>query len=60
MSMEFHRGRLRDHVHLRVADLAASKRFYTAVLDPDGNNIEAVCHGPARASAESVVVMPPD
>lgn len=27
-----HRGRLIDHVHLRVADLAASKRFYTAVL----------------------------
>lgn len=134
--MEFHRGRLIDHVHLRVADLAASKRFYRAVLravgkehairegddyfsadelwidkaegpvsrvhlafqangpeqvkafhaaalanggrdnggpgerhyhpgyyaafafDPDGNNIEAVYHGPADASAESVVVTP--
>jgi len=134
--MEFHRGRLIDHVHLRVADLAASKRFYTAVLaalgrqdaiaegadyfsadelwvdmadgpasrvhlafqardrgevgkffaaglaaggkdnggpgerayhpgyyaayvlDPDGNNVEAVYHGPARTSAESVVVTP--
>jgi catechol 2,3-dioxygenase-like lactoylglutathione lyase family enzyme len=132
--MELHRGRLIDHIHLRVADLAASKRFYLAVLaaldraqgvregedyfsadelwidladgpvshvhlafqardraqverfhaaalaaggrdnggpgerdyhpgyyaafvfDPDGNNIEAVYHGPARQSAESVLV----
>ena len=30
--MEFHRGRLIDHVHLQVADVAASKRFYRAVL----------------------------
>jgi lactoylglutathione lyase len=104
--MEFHRGRLFDHVHLRVKDLDASKRFYRAVLDavgvplafqakapatvqrfhtvalaaggrdnggpgerpyhpgssapfvldPDGNNIEGVFHGPARRSAASVVV----
>jgi catechol 2,3-dioxygenase-like lactoylglutathione lyase family enzyme len=136
--VEFHRGRLIDHVHLRVTDLAASKRFYRAaltalgredaitetarfftadelwvdmadgptsrvhlafqvrdhdevarfhaaaiaaggrdngapgerayhpgyyaayVLDPDGNNIEAVYHGPASKSAESVVVTPLD
>ena len=25
--MEFHRGRLIDHVHLRVINLDASKRF---------------------------------
>jgi len=134
--MEFHRGRLIDHVHLRAHDLAASKRFYRAVLqslgkgsaiqeaedhfaadelwidkadgptshvhlafqakdqagvkafyeaalaaggtdngapgerkyhpgyygafvlDPDGNNIEAVYHGPFTASAESVVLKP--
>ena len=134
--MEFHRGRLIDHVHLRVADLAASKRFYRAVLravgkehairegdeyfsadelwidkaegpvsrvhlafqangpeqvkafhaaalanggrdnggpgerhyhpgyyaafafDPDGNNVEAVYHGPVDVSAESIVVTP--
>jgi catechol 2,3-dioxygenase-like lactoylglutathione lyase family enzyme len=134
--MEFHRGRLIDHLHLRVTDLAASKRFYTAVLaalgrpnaiaegpqhfsadelwvdmadgpvsrvhlaflardhdevdrffaaalaaggvdngspgerayhpgyyaayvlDPDGNNIEAVYHGPVHTSADSVVVTP--
>ena len=31
--MRYHQGRLIDHVHLRVADLAASKRFYLAVLE---------------------------
>jgi catechol 2,3-dioxygenase-like lactoylglutathione lyase family enzyme len=31
--MEYHRGRLVDHVHLIVRDLDASKRFYRAVLD---------------------------
>lgn len=133
--MEFHQGRLFDHVHLRVRDLDASKRFYRAVLealglslareterafvadelyvsadgeptsglhiafqaadqdavqrfydaalaaggrdngppgerdyhpgyyaayvlDPDGNNVEAVFHGPTRRSAASVVVTP--
>jgi catechol 2,3-dioxygenase-like lactoylglutathione lyase family enzyme len=129
---EAHAGRLFDHVHLRVADLETSKRFYEAVLqalglelsgsgdeyfaadelfvsadgpptgnlhfafqaadeatvrrfheaalaaggrdngapgereyhpgyfaayalDPDGNNVEAVYHGPVRRSAKSVV-----
>lgn len=132
--MEFHLGRVLDHVHLRVRDLDASRRFYEAalaalgrelrtgegyfsadelwvtadgppterlhlafqardeaavrrfheaalaaggtdngrpgersyhpgyyaayVLDPDGNNIEAVFHGPALRSAESVVLRP--
>ena len=132
---EYHLGRLIDHVHLRVRDLEASKRFYEAVLtalgtclggegkgyfwadelyasddgeptaglhiafqardretvdrfhaaaiaaggrdngapgerdyhpgyyaayvlDPDGNNLEAVNHGPTVRSAESVVVVP--
>jgi len=132
--MEHHVGRLIDHVHLRVADLDASKRFYRAVLetldlaqsivedphhfnadelridkadgpvsrvhlafqardramveafhraalaaggrdngapgersyhpgyyaafalDPDGNNVEAVFHGPASRSSASVVI----
>lgn len=132
--MEFHRGRLVDHVHLRVSNLEASKRFYGAifgalglpnvlqegpgffyadelfvnqasdyttrvhlafqaqsretvhafyeaalaaggkdngspaerpyhlgyyaafVLDPDGNNIEGVFHGPSDRSAPSVVI----
>lgn len=134
--MQFHRGRLFDHVHLRVADVEASKRFYRAVLgalglpdvivegdghfyadelfvdqadgpvtrvhlafqasdrgkveafhraalgaggrdhgapgerayhpgyyaafalDPDGNNVEAVFHGPFTRSAPSVVIAP--
>lgn len=30
--MEFHRGRLIDHVEIRVADLEISKHFYRAVL----------------------------
>jgi hypothetical protein len=31
--------------------------YYAAfVLDPDGNNIEAVYHGPARRSAASVEI----
>lgn len=31
--------------------------YYGAfVIDPDGNNIEAVYHGPAKRSAESVVI----
>jgi class 3 adenylate cyclase/catechol 2,3-dioxygenase-like lactoylglutathione lyase family enzyme len=33
--------------------------YYAAyVLDPDGNNVEAVHHGPATRSVESVVVTP--
>ncbi|MCE9686546.1 VOC family protein [Shewanella sp. AS16] len=35
--MKFHRGRLIDHIHLRVADLAASKRFYHAVFTALGH-----------------------
>ncbi|WP_137933934.1 VOC family protein [Mesorhizobium comanense] len=31
-TQELHRGRLIDHIHLVVADLAASRRFYEAVL----------------------------
>jgi len=138
-TQELHRGRLIDHLQLVVKDLAASKRFYTAVfkvleipmagegddffwadelfisikesaaaqgqwtgrthlafqgksretveqfykaalaaggrdngapgerpyhpgyfgafvIDPDGNNIEVVYHGPAKKSAESVKI----
>ena len=130
--MQFHRGRLIDHIQIVSADVAASRRFYDAVLgvlgiaveggdewfyadelfvsggtpltgrchlafqaadaetvaafhaaglaaggrdnggpgersyhpgyyaafllDPDGNNIEAVYHGPHRRSATSVVI----
>lgn len=31
--------------------------YYAAFLiDPDGNNVEAVCHGPAKRSTASVVI----
>ena len=133
--MEYHLGRLIDHVHLLVADVGVSKRFYRSILqtlgrgfsgesedfffadelfvskadaqvsrvhvafqasdadvvkrfydaglaaggrdngapgerdyhpgyyaafllDPDGSNVEAVYHGPARRSAPSVIVTP--
>jgi len=36
---ESHAGRLLDHVHLRVADLAASRRFYEGALAPLGVEI---------------------
>jgi catechol 2,3-dioxygenase-like lactoylglutathione lyase family enzyme len=32
MTMKFFRGRLLDHLHLRVASLEKSKRFYRAAL----------------------------
>lgn len=33
--------------------------YYAAfILDPDGNNLEAVWHGPATRSASSIVVTP--
>jgi catechol 2,3-dioxygenase-like lactoylglutathione lyase family enzyme len=32
-TQELHRGRLIDHVQLVVADLSASKRFYTALFE---------------------------
>jgi len=129
--MQYKQGRLIDHVHLRVADLEASRRFYSAILgvlgieiahgadyfeadelfvdhgetvsrvhlafqardrsmvqrwyeaglaaggrdngapgerdyhpgyygafllDPDGNNVEAVYHGPTERSAEGVTI----
>ena len=66
-------ARDRDTVHrFHEAALAAGGRdnggpgerryhpgYYVAyALDPDGNNVEAVHHGPARRSAASVVVEP--
>jgi catechol 2,3-dioxygenase-like lactoylglutathione lyase family enzyme len=33
---EAHAGRLLDHVHLRVSDVEASKRFYAGALAPLG------------------------
>ena len=35
--------------------------YYAAyALDPDGNNVEAVNHGPVERSADSVIVRPAD
>jgi catechol 2,3-dioxygenase-like lactoylglutathione lyase family enzyme len=34
--MQFHQGRLIDHIHLRVSDIEASRRFYRAVLEAIG------------------------
>ena len=39
--MEYLRGRLLDHVHLRVADLDASRRFYAAVLEALGRALQS-------------------
>ena len=39
--MEFHLGRLIDHVHLRVSDLEASRRFYRAVLKALGREFSS-------------------
>ena len=36
---QYHLGRLIDHVHLRVRDLGASRRFYAAVLDALGHEL---------------------
>jgi catechol 2,3-dioxygenase-like lactoylglutathione lyase family enzyme len=36
---EYHLGRLIDHVHLRVTDLEASKRFYRAVFEAVGREV---------------------
>ncbi len=36
--MERHQGRLIDHIHLRVSDLEASRRFYRTVLQALGHD----------------------
>ncbi len=37
--MELHRGRLIDHVHLRVSDLQKSRDFYRAALGALGREL---------------------
>jgi lactoylglutathione lyase len=56
--MEFHMGRLFDHVHLRVKDLEASKRFYRAVLNVLGIPIGS--QSPGHFSADELYVSPVD
>jgi hypothetical protein len=48
--MVFHQGRLLDHVHLRVADLEASKTFYGAALEAVG--LSVVMEGPEFFAAD--------
>ncbi len=43
--MELHRGRLIDHIQLRCADLAASKRFYAAALGVLGRELVELAPG---------------
>jgi catechol 2,3-dioxygenase-like lactoylglutathione lyase family enzyme len=52
--MVFHQGRLLDHVHLRVADLEASKTFYGAALEAVGLSI--VMEGPEFFAADELFV----
>jgi catechol 2,3-dioxygenase-like lactoylglutathione lyase family enzyme len=53
-----------SHVHLafQARGGETGRRFHEAglaaggLLDPDGNNVEAVYHGPGQRSADSVVI----
>jgi len=56
--MQFHRGRLIDHVHLVVRDLEASKRFYTAALASVGRAI--TFEGPGFFASDELFVSPGD
>ena len=51
---EAHAGRLFDHIHMRVADLAASKRFYAGALEPFGLGI--IGEGEGWFSADELFV----
>jgi len=51
--MELHRGRLIDHVHLRVRDLDAAKRFYRAVLTVLGR-ADAIFESPGHMNADEL------
>jgi catechol 2,3-dioxygenase-like lactoylglutathione lyase family enzyme len=55
---QLHRGRLIDHVHLVVRDLAASRRFYAAVLDALGRRIEG--EGEQYFYSDELFVSTPD
>jgi len=53
--MKFYRGRLFDHVHLLVADLDASKRFYRAALESLGLSV-VLTEGPGFFFADELFV----
>ena len=52
--LRFHQGRLLDHVHLRVADLEASKAFYAAALEAVG--VEMTMEGPGFFTVDELFV----
>lgn len=56
--MEFHQGRLLDHVHLEVRDLERSKRFYTAVLKVLGRELSG--GGPDHFTSDELWVTQSD
>ncbi|BAK67866.1 conserved hypothetical protein [Sphingobium sp. SYK-6] len=56
--MELHRGRLIDHLQLVVADLAASRRFYEAILKV--LNIPVESNSPHDFWADELFVSGPD
>ena len=51
---EAHAGRLLDHVHLRVLDIEASKRFYAGALESLG--LEITAEGEDWFSADELFV----
>ena len=51
--MEYYVGRLIDHVHLRVQDLNASKRFYRAALEALGR-VDSIREGPDYFAADEL------
>lgn len=57
--MKFYRGRLFDHVHLMVADLDASKRFYKAALESLGRSSD-LTDGPGFFFADELFVSKAD
>jgi catechol 2,3-dioxygenase-like lactoylglutathione lyase family enzyme len=56
--MEYHFGRLIDHVHLVVSDLDTSKKFYRAVLQSLGRDLSG--EGEGYFFADELFVSPGD
>ena len=56
--MQLHRGRLIDHLQLRCADLAASRRFYSAILGILG--VPLVELAPTLLVADELCLSPSD
>lgn len=50
--MVYHLGRLIDHVHIRAADLEASRRFYRSILTALGRS--GFREGPLYFSADEI------